>query len=124
MFKQRQALWYVDLKQLHKSITYRCTQYSVYIPVCEDAEVWITWRRQLREKIDSVPNQCWRRDAGIVRTVARLAPRREHVVGYMIFIMFPSFVLPNENLDCTPCAVDVRVCPVVRIDDLDVVIHS
>jgi hypothetical protein len=52
-----------------------------------------------------------------------LAPRREHVVGKVEFIVFPAVVLAEESLNRAPRSLDgVRVGPVVRIDELGAVV--
>jgi len=51
-----------------------------------------------------------------------LAPRHEHVVGEMKFIIIPAVVLPKENLDLMPRALDsVGVCAGVGINEVDTV---
>jgi len=70
-------------------------------------------------------NHCWRRDAGILEKVARPVPRREHVVRQMEFVVIPAVVLPEENLDSTPRALDgIRVCAGVSIDEVDAVVDG
>jgi len=54
-----------------------------------------------------------------------LAPRREHVVRKVEFIVFPAVVLAEESLNRAPRSLDgVRVGPGVRIDELDAVIDG
>ena len=54
-----------------------------------------------------------------------LAPRREQVMGQMIFVVLPAVVLAKENLDAMPRALDcVSVITGNRIAELDAVIDS
>jgi hypothetical protein len=43
----------------------------------------------------------------------------------MEFIIISAVVLPEENLDSTPRALDgIGVCPGVRIDEVNAVVHG
>ena len=43
----------------------------------------------------------------------------------MVFVVFPAFVLPQENLDVTPRALScISVGAGVRIHELDAVVHG
>jgi hypothetical protein len=54
-----------------------------------------------------------------------LAPRRKHVVCQVEFMVIPAVVLPDENLDSTPRALDgICVCPGVRINEVDAVVNG
>jgi len=54
-----------------------------------------------------------------------LAPRLEHVVCQIVFVVFPAVVLAQENLDATPRARDsIGVGAGFRIHELDAVVHS
>jgi len=49
----------------------------------------------------------------------------EHVVREMEFIVISAVVLPEENLDSMPRALDgISVCPGVRIDEVNAVVHG
>jgi hypothetical protein len=55
----------------------------------------------------------------------RLAPRREHVVRWMKFVIIPPVVLAKENLDSTPRALDcVCVYAGIGIYEVDTVIDG
>ena len=55
----------------------------------------------------------------------RLAPRREHVVCQVVLVVFPSVVLPEEDLDGAPRGLDrVGVGPGVGIDEVDRVVDG
>jgi len=55
----------------------------------------------------------------------RLAPHREHVTREMKFVIIPAVVLPKENLDSTPRAIDsVGMCAGVGIYEVDTVIDG
>ena len=55
----------------------------------------------------------------------RLAPRREHVMREMKFVIIPAVALPKENLDSTPRALDsVGMCAGVGIYEVDTVIDG
>jgi len=46
-------------------------------------------------------------------------------VREMEFIVISAVVLPEENLDSTPRALDgISVCPGVRIDEVNAVVHG
>ena len=54
-----------------------------------------------------------------------LAPRREHVVRKVEFVVFPPVVLPEEDLHARPRGLDgVGVGPGVRIEEVDALVHS
>jgi hypothetical protein len=54
-----------------------------------------------------------------------LAPRRKQVVCQMELTVIPAVVLPEENFDLTPRALDsIRVCPGVRIDEVHAVVNG
>jgi hypothetical protein len=53
------------------------------------------------------------------------APRCEHVVREMKFVVFPAVVLAQKNIYAAPGFFDgVRVGPGVRIDELDAVVRQ
>ena len=55
----------------------------------------------------------------------RLAPRLEHVVREMEFVIIPAVVLAKENFDSMPRALDsVGVCSGVGINEVDTVIDG
>jgi hypothetical protein len=77
----------------------------------------------------------WHRDQSMFATIfcncvnggtpCAPAPRSEHVVCEVEFIVFPAVVLPEENLDMLPRALDgICVCPGVRIDEVDAVVNG
>ena len=54
-----------------------------------------------------------------------LAPRREHVLCQEALVVFPSIVLPEEDIDGAPCGIDrISVGPGVGINDVDGVVNG
>jgi len=87
----------------------------------------VTQRGQLRVEDSTDSNRCLRRDEGIVDKVVRLVPYTSpqtcSVPGGICRL--PLVVLPEENLDTTPRALDgIGVGPVVRIHELDSVVDG
>ena len=88
--------------------------------------MWSTWRGEFIDVVTG-PNRCSRRYAGTGEWwyAQCPAPRREHVMGEVEFVILPAVVLPEENLDFVPRALDgICVCPGVRIDEVNAVVDG
>ena len=85
----------------------------------------ITWRGQSSDLWGRGSSRCQRRGEGIPETVKSLAPRREHVLCQVVLVLFPSVVLPEEELDGAPHGLDrISVGHGVGIDEVNSVVDG